>query len=336
MPRRSSVSLVDVASLDTLAAAFWQASRGKRLREDVQRFATDLDVEIGRLRDDILLGRAPEGVWTSFRIHDPKPRRILAPRFRDRVLHHALMAHMGPVLERGLVDDTFACRPGKGTLAAVVRAQEHLRRFAWFVKADVRAYFASIDHSILRGILRRRFKDPGVLALCDRILDRTPDAPGRGLPIGALTSQHFANTYLDALDRFLLEVVHVRGMVRYMDDVVWWCDSRETARETLAAARAFIARERGLDLKPDARVARSTQGLPLLGFRILAGTLRLSPRRRRLYAAARARWERAYATGRIDGQGLQAGYAAALEITAHAEARAWRKAEMERRPPLDA
>lgn len=336
MPHRSQVNLVDVASLDTLAAAFWQASRGKRLRDDVQCFEANLDQELARLRDAILLGQAPRGEWLSFRISDPKPRRILAPCFRDRVLHHALMAHMAPVLERGLVDDTFACRPGKGTLAAVRRAQQHVRRFPWFVKADMRAYFASIDHAVLRGVLHRRFKDPGLLALCDRILERTPDPPGRGLPIGALTSQHFANAYLDGLDRFLLETLRVRGLVRYMDDVVWWCDSRETARDTLAAARAFVAHERGLELKSDASIGRSAYGLSFLGFRIRAGTLRLSLRRRRRYTAARARWERAFAEGRVDAPGLQVGYAAALGITAHAAAAAWRRAELLRRPPLDA
>lgn len=336
MPRRSPIGLFEIASLPTLAAAFWQAARGKERRADVQRFSAHLDAELARLRDDILSGRAPEGRWTSFHIHDPKPRRILAPCLRDRVLHHALMIHMGPVLERALVDDTFACRPGKGTLAAVRRAQEHARRFSWFVKADVRAYFASIDHAVLRGVVRRRFKHPGLLALCDRILDRTPDPPGRGLPIGALTSQHFANTYLDALDRFLLEALRVRALVRYMDDIVWWCDSREAARDTLTAARTFLERERRLALKPHARIGRSSQGLLFVGFRILPGALRLSLRRRRRYVAARGRWEAAFAAGRIDGRGLQAGCAAALAITAHADATAWRRAELLRRPPLDA
>lgn len=335
MPRRSPLTLADVTTLDTLTTAFWQAARGKHERADVQSFTSDLDASLVRLADDINLGRAPDGHWTSFQIHDPKPRRILAPCFSDRVLHHALMMHMGPVLERALVDDTFACRRGKGTFAAVLRAQHHVRRFPWFVKADARAYFASVDHAPLRGILRRRFKDPGLLALCDRILDRTPDAPGRGLPIGALTSQHFANAYLDVLDRYLLETLRVRGMVRYMDDVVWWCDSREAAKESLAAARAFVMQARGIELKPSAMIGRSTQGLPFLGFRVLAGTLRLSLRRRRRYAAARRRWEAAFRDGIVDARGLQAGYASALAVTAHAEATAWRTAELLRRPPVD-
>jgi hypothetical protein len=115
------------------------------------------------------------------------------------------MLHVGPVLERALVDDCYACRLGKGSLAAVRRAQHHLQRFPWFVKTNIRAYFASIDHHRLGQLLGRRLKDPAVLALCKRILAQRPGPQGRGLPIGALTSQHFANTYLDGFDRFLLE-----------------------------------------------------------------------------------------------------------------------------------
>jgi retron-type reverse transcriptase len=336
MPRRSAITLDDVASLDTLAAAFWRAARPHRDRAEVQRCAADLDRFLARLREDVLSGRSPDGRWTAFSIRDPKPRQILAPCFRDRVLHHALMAHMGPVLERALVADTFACRAGKGTLAAVRRAQQHVRRFPWFVKIDVRAYFASIDHSILRTVLARRFKDPGLLALCDAILASVPGGPGRGLPIGALTSQYFANSYLDALDRHLLEGLRVRGMVRYMDDVVWWCDSREAAHSTLAAVRDFVARERAIAVKASARIGRSAHGVTFLGFRVLPGALRLSLRRRRRYAVARDWWERRYAAGEIDARQLQAGYDAALAITAHASARAWRRAQLRRRETVDA
>jgi RNA-directed DNA polymerase len=170
-----------------------------------------------------------------------------------------------------------------------------------------------------------------------RILERTPDGPGRGLPIGALTSQHFANTYLAGFDRFLLEACGVRGLVRYMDDVVFWCDTRERAREVLLAATSYLAQERGLALKPDALVGRSEHGLPFLGFRILRGALRLSLRRKRRFTAARARSERAFLEGRTTALELQAGYASALAITAHADASGFLRAELLRRPsPVEA
>ncbi len=128
------------------------------------------------LRTDILSGGIAVGRTRRFRIHDPKPRTIHAPCFRERVLHHALMAHVGPVLEGALVADTFACRTGKGALAAVQRAQHHGRRWPWWAKIDIRAYFASIDHGILQDLLARRFKNQQLLALLGRIIEAHQDA----------------------------------------------------------------------------------------------------------------------------------------------------------------
>ena len=124
------------------------------------------------------------GEGRRFEIRDPKLRAIFAPCFRERVLHHALMNLIGPVLDRALVDDSFACRAGKGTLAATVRVHEHVRRFPWYAKMDVRAYFASIRHSILMERVRRRIKGDDVLALLDRIVAAHGEGSGLGLPIG--------------------------------------------------------------------------------------------------------------------------------------------------------
>lgn len=201
MPRRSGVGLTAVANHDTLARALWRAAKGKRHRPEVARFLANTERELAALQRDILAGDVEVGIMRSFTIRDPKPRTIHALQFRERVLHHALMEVVGPVLERALVADTFACRLGKGSLAAVVRAQQHIRRFPWYVQIDIRAYFASVDHARLQRALRRRFKNAGLLALCDRIISAFAVTPGRGLPIGALTSQHFANFYLDPLDR---------------------------------------------------------------------------------------------------------------------------------------
>ncbi len=143
----------------------------------------------------------------------------------------------------------------------------------------------------------------------------------------------FANFYLDGCDRFLLEHCKVRGLVRYMDDIVWWADSKAAARETLEAATEFLRTRRQLETKLPVRIGRSALGLSFCGFRILPGAILLSRRRRQRYAAVRARWERAYSAGQIDALGLQAGYATALGMTAAADARTWR-AEQLRRIPL--
>jgi hypothetical protein len=260
---------------------------------------------------------------------------IHAPCFRERVLHHALMANVGPVLDRSLIADTYACRTGKGALAAVRRAQHHIRRWPWYAKIDIRSYFASIDHAILGKLLARRFKDRPLLALMARIIDAHHAIPGKGLPIGALTSQQFANYYLSGLDRLLLETCRMRGFVRYMDDMVWWGDDRESVRDALAAAGEHAHNRLGLEIKQLVQVGQSRHGLSFCGYRILPGRLLLSRRRKRRYAECRQQWETAYREGLIDGLGLQAGYASAFAITAHADAVTWRREQL-RRSPLDA
>jgi RNA-directed DNA polymerase len=330
--RRSPVGLETVADWHNLASAFHRAAIGKRSRPEVQRFSANLERELAGLRRAILAGTVAVGRMRRFLIHDPKARIIHAPCFRERVLHHAIMAHVGPVLERALVEDTYACRVGKGALAAVQRAQHHIRRFPWYAKIDIRAYFASIDHVLLGGMLARRFKDKPLLALIARIVDAHHASPGKGLPIGALTSQQFANFYLAGLDRLLLEGCKVRGIVRYMDDLVWWGDSREAVHRALDAAFAYTRERLALEIKQPVQVGRSRHGLSFCGYRILPGRRLLSRRRKRRYAECRRDWEAAYGNGLIDERTLQAGYACALAITAHADAVSWRREQLRRCP----
>lgn len=332
--KRSPVGLDAVADWHNLSAAFHRAALGKGQRQEVIQFRADLPAQLARLRRDILAGTVAVGQMRRFRIHDPKPRIIHAPCFRERVLHHALMAHVGPVLDRTLVADTFACRTGKGALAAVLRAQHHLRRWSWYAKIDIRAYFASIDHSILGGLLVQRFKNKDLLALMTRTIDAHHTAPGKGLPIGALTSQQFANYYLGGLDRLLLEGCRVRGCVRYMDDLVWWGETHESVRDALVMADGYARDRLDLKIKQPALIGRSQHGLSFCGYRILPGQLLLSRRRKRRYAECRREWEEAYVEGRINTLSLQAGYAGALAITAHADAASWRRAQL-LRCPLD-
>ncbi len=331
--KRSAIDLAAIADWNTLTAAYHRAALGKTDRAEVQIFQASLCRELAALREDILAGNPRLSAMREFRVFDPKPRLIHAPIFRDRVLHHAVIAHVGPVLERSLVFDTYACRVGKGTIAAVQRCQHFARRFPWYGQIDIKSYFASIDHQILAGLLARRFKNRDLLAFLRRLIAAHNTAPGKGLPIGALTSQHFANFYLEGCDRFLLEDCKVRGIVRYMDDTIWWADSKESVRDTLRAVTAFLREHRQLQVKQPVRIGRSAQGISFCGFRVLPNAILLSRRRRQRYAEVRARWERAYSAGQIDARGLQAGYASALGMTAAADARAWR-AEQLRRVPL--
>jgi RNA-directed DNA polymerase len=336
MPRTSPLRLEQIADRSTLTLAFGRAARGRSGQRAVEAFRGDLEGSLRRLQEGLLSGDAPQGRFTRFEVHDPKRRTIEAPCFPDRVVHHAMMAHMAPFLDRTLVADTFACRPNKGTLAAVRRAQHHQQRWPFWVKVDVRSYFHSIDHDILLGLLSRRFRASDVITLCERVLSRREGALGVGLPIGSLCSQHFANLYLDGFDRFLLQTLRVPGMVRYMDDVIWWCHSREQARDTLAAAMGWVAGERLLQLKPNVRIGRGADPLPLCGFQVERGRLGLSRRRRRRLVAALRRAERAFRLGQIGALGLVSRADSALAIGAHADALGWRRRVLAARPTLEA
>lgn len=331
--KRSRVSLIDVAAQSNLAWALWRAARGKRDKQEAKTWIHHHQDHVKRLGHQILDGAVEVGRLRRFMIHDPKPRVIHAPCFEERVLHHALMRHVGPVLDRSWVDDSYACRTGKGTLAAVKRVQHQANPGSWYVKVDVRRYFNSVNHAILLDLVRRRFKNRPLLELLSRIVHSYNVTTGRGLPIGSLTSQFFANHYLDGLDRLVTQEIGCRGYVRYMDDAVWWTASRCKARGSLRRVEEWLAEHRLLAVKPEPQINRSEHGLTLCGFRITPTALRLSRRRKRRYACCRNRWEQRYAQGRISSRTLQTGITSALAITSHASSRHWRRRQLATSPP---
>ncbi len=333
--RRSACTLEDVAAWDNLALAFARAARGKRERIAVRAFEMDLGKQLTRLRCDILGRQYPFGQLNRFRIWDPKERWIQAPAFRDRVLHHALIRITGSVLERPLVADTFACRKGLGNLAAARRAQQHCARFPWYAQTDVKTCYSSLQHAPILEQLARLFRDRGLLRLFENLLGAYASIPGQGLPIGALTSQCLANLALAPMDRFLLQEQRVSGMVRYMDDIVLWANSRREASHVLGGLRDFAWRNLRLQLHRN-RIGRSIGGVTFVGYRVRPTGLGLSARRRLRYRQARRRWEQAHLAGSISASQLQSGYAAALASIGHAHTIRFRQLDLQARPALDA
>jgi RNA-directed DNA polymerase len=324
--QRDAINLHDLAGRDNLLLATWKAARAKRTRPAVARFLADLDNQLDRLAQNILHERVPLGRMRRFVIHDPKRRIITAACFADRVLHHAILNQAEPRFERMLVDSCYACRPGKGVHAAALAVQRNLQRWPWLVQVDVNGYFPSIDHGILKVLLASRFKGDGFLALLGRIIDQgATDTPGRGLPIGALTSQHFANAYLDAADRLLLAHREVRAHVRYMDDIVWWCPTRAAALATLDELHAFLWQERRLRLKPAAHIGQSAQGLAFCGYRVRQGVVLASSRKLSRYRAGLARVRAAMDNGVASTLQAQRAYDALLASLADAQTLAFRR-----------
>ncbi|MBQ7251691.1 MAG: group II intron reverse transcriptase domain-containing protein [Kiritimatiellae bacterium] len=244
-----------------LLETFCKASRGKRGRPDQRAFEANLDAEIERLRAGLAAGNYPVGRYTRFRIFDPKEREICAASFGERVLHHALMNVCAPEFERRLSEDSFACRKGKGQTGALQRASEWCRRRAWFMKGDIRKCFDSIPHVGLARMLERVFKDREILWWFVRITGTHEREPGKGLPIGNLTSQWLANLYLAPLDRL------GGAMVRYMDDCLFFGKDKEELLERRRAAEEVVE---GLGLTFKSRMCPmpTRGGVPFLGRRV--------------------------------------------------------------------
>lgn len=219
----------DIVRFEALHAAYRRARLGKRTRHEVQAFEQDLEGNLILLQQQLLAGTYRTGAYFSFAIYEPKKRQVAALPFRDRVVQHALCAVIEPLFEQRFIDHSYACRPGRGTHRGADALQRMLRRAkrehgkVYALKADISAYFASIDHAILKSLFRKRIACKRTLQLLDHIIDSSNTlhlTPGVGLPIGNLVSQLAANVYLHELDLHVKHGLQERYYVRYMDDFV--------------------------------------------------------------------------------------------------------------------
>jgi len=326
-----------VVAFGNLLRAARNAARGKREVAGVARFLERIEPRLLALQRELAGQTWRPGVTASFVVRDPKVRTITVAPFEDRVVHHALIDVLEPWLERRMVGESFACRRGKGTHAALDHAQRMVRRHGWFLKLDVRRFFPSLEHDVALETLARVVKDRRVLELAERIV-RDGGGSGRGLPIGNLTSQWLANLVLDRLDHVVKERLRVPGYVRYMDDFVLFADGKEGLQHWHGEVAAFLRDELRLALKQRATVlAPCTNGLPFLGWRLYRGTRRLRPenRRRALSRLRHRRWQ--HRTGRITESGLAAAARSLCAHLEHGQTRALRRRWLDRmrhdRPP---
>jgi retron-type reverse transcriptase len=224
-----------IIDFTNLVAAARQAQKGKRFRENVLEFNYNLEAELAQIKTELETKTYTPSSYRSFDIFEPKRRMISAAPYRDRVVHHALCNVIVPIFERTFIADSYANRVGFGTHRALHRFTQFARSSLYILQCDIRKYFPSIDHAILKSLLRRKLKCQNTLWLADTIIDSsneqeliidhfpgddllTPLQRRRGLPIGNLTSQFFANIYLNGFDHFVKEQLKVVKYIRYVDD----------------------------------------------------------------------------------------------------------------------
>jgi retron-type reverse transcriptase len=295
MPKSFKHLHLKICEFENLYLAHRKARRGgKRKRPEVAEFEHGLGENLLRLHEELLRETYRPRPYRTFVVIERKERTISAAPYRDRVVHHALMNVVQPIFEERFIADSFACRAGKGTHRALDRAQAFARRYPFVLSCDVREFFPSVDHAILRAQLARHVACPPTLRLIDLILasgegilagrytpvffpgdDLLALARPRGLPIGNLTSQHWANVYLHPLDLFVKQQLRCRGYVRYSDDFVLFSDQKAELHRWRREIEDFLVTLR-LTLHPRrAQVFPVGNGIDFLGWRVFPHYRRL-------------------------------------------------------------
>jgi retron-type reverse transcriptase len=308
-----------LTSFENVELALGRAAAGKRGRPDVAAVLLQREETIVRIRRELLSGGYWPSPYRTFLVRAPKHRKISAAPFRDRVVHHAFTQVVEPVFEPRFSNHSYACRTGFGTHRALEACARAAAAYPYVLQCDIRKYFPSIDHAILKGQLERTVKCGPTLELAGRIIDGSNDQeehlayfPGddlftpferrRGLPLGNQTSQFFANVYLDPLDQLVERTLRPRAYLRYCDDFVLF---HEDKRFLADALQAMVPKLDGLRLRLHAgktRAYRTGDGVTFLGWRVFPDRKRLVRGnvvrfRRRLrdlerdYAAGRIGWE---------------------------------------------
>ncbi len=279
MVKRVGNLMQPICELGNVQEAFLRAAKGKAGKREVREFRSDIDRNLDILRTQLRDGTFRFGHYHFFTIYDPKRRVICAASFPERVAFHAIMRICHPVFDEFQISDSYASRIGKGTYAALDRARLFAAKYRWFVKMDVCKYFDSIHHSVLFGQLCRLFKDPVLLTYFRELIDGYEVEEGRGLPIGNLTSQYFANHYLAVADHYAKERLGVKAIIRYMDDILLFGNDLDDLRRTSARLAEFIHNELLLELHTPV-INRTRLGIPFLGYVVYARGLRLNQRSR--------------------------------------------------------
>ncbi len=292
-----------VCAFDNLILAAQKAMRGKKNKPNIAAFDFNLEYELIRLQAELNSGAYQMRPYRCFYVYDPKIRYICAADIRDRVVHHAINNIMEPLFERIFIYDSYACRKGKGSHRAVKRLQTFSRKRQYFFKTDIKHFFASVDHSILKALLGRMIKDQTLQKLLNRIIDHPlpGQKTGKGMAIGNLTSQWWANLYLDRMDHFIKDDLGVKCYVRYMDDFIALANTKTDLHILKATVSKFLRQKLGLQLKESATfIAPVKQGIPFLGFRVFPHLLRLKRENLLRFRRNYCKKEKAYLSGKID------------------------------------
>ncbi|MCX6719503.1 MAG: reverse transcriptase domain-containing protein [Candidatus Staskawiczbacteria bacterium] len=264
-------SFEDLISIDNLLLAWQEFVKGKRNKLDVQEFQFSLMDNILQLHVGLKNKTYKHSGYKEFKISDPKPRIIHKATVRDRLLHRAVYRILYPFFDKTFISDSFSCRNNKGTYRAINRFERFVRKVSenntkpcWVLKCDIKKFFASVDQNILMNILEQRIQDENILNLLKEIISSFKPA---GLPLGNLTSQLFANIYLNELDQFAKHKLKEKYYLRYADDFCFLSRDQKQLEKVIPEITSFLFDNLKLQLHPDkVFIKTSSSGVDFLGW----------------------------------------------------------------------
>ena len=263
--KRAKSLFNQIISYENVRLAWLKSRRHKTSKNVVKNFSKNVNKNLLIVQKNLKSKPAILSSYSQFTIYEPKERLISVVPFIDRVMHHAIMNVLEPVFEKQFIFHTYACRKGKGSHKAIKYAFSKAKNCEYFLKLDVKKYFENIDHNILKRKLSKILKDKDCLDLLFDIIDSF--STEKGLPIGNLTSQFFANLYLSELDHFVLENLKPSGYCRYMDDFILFSNSKIDLKKMLNSIESFCLNNLLLTLKPYI-LGKCKDGIAFLGYKI--------------------------------------------------------------------
>ncbi len=312
-----------IISFDNLYLAYRKARRGKQNKNAVAQFSLNLEYELLKLQQELSSQTYKPGEYQLFTIYERKPRQIAAAPFRDRVVHHALLNIVEPLIDKRFIFDSYACRKGKGVHLAITRYQHWAQRYRYVLKMDIAQYFPSINREFLKQKIHRYLKDHKTLDLFEKIIDNAPSE--QGIPIGNLTSQFLANLFLDDFDHYIQKQLKISTYLRYVDDFLILADDKTELHQIREKIKIYLANT-GLLLHPrKAHISPTSGGLDLLGYRIFPYFRRLRNDNGHRFQHKLQHFSQKYAAGEIQLADCRASICSWIVHAHHADTEGLRK-----------
>lgn len=320
-----------IISSENLFSAWDAFKSDKRNKYDVQQFEWRLEQNVFQLCRELKNKTYKHGPYTGFYIHDPKQRHIHKASVWDRVLHHAVFSVINPIFEETFISTSFSCRIGYGTHRGIAVLERIARRIykngtssCFILKCDIQKFFDSVDHRVLLSILKKRIKDEDTMWLLQEVVESYSSPKStifekKGLPIGNLTSQLFANVYMNEFDQFMKKSIKVRNYVRYTDDFAIVSENSAYLEGLLGPIAEFLDHKLTLSLHPKKiTIRRFNRGIDFLGYLIFPNhRLVRTKTRHRIFSKLRSRADE-FCNGRINRLALEQSLQSYLGALSHA------------------